>query len=86
MDDHDKIAVIGAGSIGVAWTLVFARRHAVSLYDPDPDRRAQAFIELDAKLETLEHASLLDTPKNKLRQRIKNATTLENAIGDAAHV
>jgi L-gulonate 3-dehydrogenase len=29
-----KIAIVGAGSIGVAWTIVFARAgHDVALYD-----------------------------------------------------
>ena len=44
------IAVVGAGSIGVGWAVVFARAgRDVAVYDPDPARLAAAPAELEAR-------------------------------------
>jgi 3-hydroxyacyl-CoA dehydrogenase len=45
------IAVVGAGSIGVGWAIVFARAgRDVAIYDPDPARLRAAPAELEARV------------------------------------
>ena len=54
------VAVIGGGSIGVAFAVVFARAgHPTAITDPDPERRAAVPGELAAKLASLVDAGLL---------------------------
>jgi L-gulonate 3-dehydrogenase len=46
-----KVAIAGAGSIGVAWAVVFARAgHDVALYEPDAVRREAAPREIAERL------------------------------------
>jgi L-gulonate 3-dehydrogenase len=46
-----KVAIAGAGSIGVAWAVVFARAgHEAALYEPDDARREAAPREIAARL------------------------------------
>lgn len=45
-----KVAIAGAGSIGVAWAVVFARAaHGVAVYEPDDGRREAAPREIAAR-------------------------------------
>lgn len=56
-----RIAVIGAGLIGRAWCIVFARAgHDVRLYDVDAEALARAKIRVDSAAKDLERAGLLD--------------------------
>jgi 3-hydroxyacyl-CoA dehydrogenase len=46
-----KVAIAGAGSIGVAWAVVFARAgHEVALYEPDAARRKEVEARLGVEL------------------------------------
>jgi 3-hydroxyacyl-CoA dehydrogenase len=46
-----KVAIAGAGSIGVAWAIVFARvGHEVALYEPDAARRREVAARLGVTL------------------------------------
>ena len=50
----DRVAIVGAGSIGSSWAIVFARAgHAVALYDPDPTRLPAAAAEIEMRLAAL---------------------------------
>ncbi|WP_404827905.1 3-hydroxyacyl-CoA dehydrogenase [Conexibacter stalactiti] len=81
------IAIVGAGSIGVAWALVFARAgHPVALHDPDPARLAAAPRELDERLATLRAHGLLDEPVQTVAARVGIATELGGALAGALHV
>lgn len=82
-----SIAVVGAGSIGVAWSIVFARAgHPVALYEPDDDRRRQACAEVERRLEALEGAGLLDEPSADVRRRIEPVGDLGSAVEGAVYV
>jgi 3-hydroxyacyl-CoA dehydrogenase len=49
-----RIAIAGAGSIGVGWAVVFARAgHEVVLHDPDAGRRDKAPREIEQRLDAL---------------------------------
>ncbi len=85
--DDRPIAIVGAGSIGVAWALVFAMAgfHA-RLQDPDPVRRANAPQELAAKARQLVASGLCDVSEAEIAKRIQIVDTLAEALADAIHV
>lgn len=81
------VAVIGAGSIGVAWAIVFARGGCrVRLQDPDPARRAAVPGEIEARLTDLDAAGLLPEPAAALAGRIEVVEGLAEALAGAGHV
>jgi L-gulonate 3-dehydrogenase len=82
-----KIAVVGAGLIGRAWSIVFARAgHAVAMYDADADALRKSFILLDRALADLRAAVLLDEEPTATRARIVPAATLAEAVSGAGYV
>lgn len=82
-----KIAVVGAGLIGRAWSIVFARAgHAVAMYDADAAALRQSFVLLDRALADLEAAGLLDEGPAVTRARIVPAATLAEAVDGAVYV
>ena len=83
----DKIAVVGAGLIGRAWAIVFARAgHAVALHDADRAALADSLPVIDAALRDLRNAGLLEEPPSAVRARIRVAGTLDDALDGAAYV
>lgn len=81
------VAVIGAGSIGVAWSIVFARSGMpVRIAEPDPERRARCLGELIGRLEDLQSFGLLDEPVEKLVARVEVFERTEDAAVEADHV
>ncbi|MFP4901003.1 3-hydroxyacyl-CoA dehydrogenase NAD-binding domain-containing protein, partial [Paraburkholderia sp. BR14261] len=56
-----RAGIVGAGSIGVAFAICFARAGwRVRLYDPDAARRAAAPEEIALRLDALTQYALLD--------------------------
>jgi L-gulonate 3-dehydrogenase len=83
----DKIAIVGAGLIGRAWAIVFARAgYPVALYDADRKALQENVPVIDASLGDLRNAGLLDEPASKVRARIRVAGTLDDALDGAAYV
>jgi 3-hydroxyacyl-CoA dehydrogenase len=83
----DKIAVIGAGLIGRAWAIVFARaQHPVALHDADPGALAHNLAGIDASLADMKAAGLLEETPEAIRSRIRAASGLEDALEGAAYV
>ena len=84
---RDRVAIVGGGSIGVAWAIVFARAgHAVSLHDTDPSRLVTAVAELTARLDDLAAAGLVDEPVATVVARMSTNRSLEAAVEGAAHI
>ncbi len=82
-----KIAIIGAGLIGRAWAIVFARAgHTVAVYDADADALGQSLALLEGALADLRAAGLLDEEPAVTRARIAPAATLAEAVSGAAYV
>jgi L-gulonate 3-dehydrogenase len=82
-----RIAVVGAGSMGVAWSIVFARAgHEVALYDPAEERLTAARHELVARLEALEERRLISSPAEAVRGRIALVADLGAAIAGASYI
>ena len=81
------VAVVGAGSIGTGFALVFARAgHEVRLFDIDPERLASAMQTLDRLLADLAAFELLDEPAAAIAARVTAAPALETALADAVFV
>ncbi|PDQ19714.1 3-hydroxyacyl-CoA dehydrogenase [Mesorhizobium sanjuanii] len=82
-----SVAVIGGGSIGVAFAIVFARAgHVVRLNEPDATRRQSIAQILQARLDDLSSYGLLDEPADAILSRIAIVASLSDAVADAAYV
>ena len=81
------VACIGAGLIGRAWAIVFARAgHEVRLWDENPDAPAAARAFAAEMLPELERLGLIDCTAADALGRITPAATLEEALDGAHHV
>jgi L-gulonate 3-dehydrogenase len=81
-----RIGIVGAGSIGGAWAIVFARAgHPVSVYDVDPARLAALPGEIEARVGTLADNGLVDDAA-AITGRISYVSELAAAVADAVHV
>ncbi len=82
-----RVAVIGAGSIGTSWAIVFARGgHPVAVHDPDTERLAAAVEEIAVRLAELEAAGLLVEAGAEVAARVTMHDQLGTALVDAVHV
>ena len=82
-----NVAVVGAGLIGRAWAIVFARAgHAVTIHDADAAALRTSLDTIDASLGDLKAAGLLDEAPATVRARIRPAATLAEAVRDAGYV
>ncbi|MFC7401423.1 3-hydroxyacyl-CoA dehydrogenase [Citricoccus sp. GCM10030269] len=85
--DTEPIAIVGGGSIGVAFALVFARSgHPVTLTDPDAGRREAIPAELRAKLAPLDEAGLLEEAPATIAARVSVEADVATAVAGAALV
>jgi 3-hydroxyacyl-CoA dehydrogenase len=83
----EKIAIIGSGLIGRAWTMVFARAgHPVKMYDSAPGAVDKAIGLIEAGLVELREAGLSDEAPAQIIKRVAAAQSLEDAVGDADYV
>jgi L-gulonate 3-dehydrogenase len=82
-----SVAVVGGGSIGVAWAIVFARAgHPVSVFDPDAQRLELIPGEIAGRLADLHAAQLLDEPPAAIGGRVSVGPDLGRALADAVYV
>ena len=83
----EKIAVVGAGLIGGAWAIVFARAgHAVTVWDPVPGAAEATLTTVRARLGDLSVAGLIEEAPGAVAARISVAATMEACLEGAAHV
>ena len=81
-----KIAVIGAGLIGQAWAIVFARGGCdVQLWDGDQDALASAMGLIAGQMRQLENKGLL-VGASAATARIQVMATLEQALAGVGYV
>ena len=82
-----NVAVIGAGLIGRAWSIVFARAgFQVSLWDQFPLQTTQALAFIADRLPELRAAGLLTDEPDAVLARIKPMASLWETVRDAAYV
>jgi 3-hydroxyacyl-CoA dehydrogenase len=83
----EKIAVVGAGMVGRAWAIVFARAgREVSLYDADSGAVARAQPLIAGGARDLAEAGLIDEAPEVVVARVRPAETIAAALDGAAHV
>lgn len=81
------VAVVGAGSIGVAWAVTFARAGcAVALVDPDAARLPTAAAEVADRIETLAQLELLEDSASVVVKRVRVTDDLRDAVRGVVHV
>ena len=83
---REDVAIVGAGLVGSAWALVFARAGSrVRLYDQDASQLAAAEARIAANAgEMVGHGLLEDAPS--VLARIESRTGLEDAVAGASYV
>jgi L-gulonate 3-dehydrogenase len=82
-----QVAVVGAGLIGRAWSIVFARAgFDVALWDPYPQQIEAALGFISERLPELLEAGLLKEAPAVVADRVRRASTLSEAVRDAEHV
>ncbi len=90
VDDHaapGTIAVIGAGSIGIAWTIVFATAGlSVRVYETDVATREAMLTETQLKLGDLADSGLLEEPIATVLDRVSICDSLADALSGAGYV
>jgi L-gulonate 3-dehydrogenase len=83
----ERIAIIGAGSIGTAWAVVFALAGCdVAIHDQDADRKAMARRELGERLADIGEFIGLPETSAALQARVTFHDALVDAVGSATYV
>ncbi|WP_370869283.1 3-hydroxyacyl-CoA dehydrogenase [Variovorax ginsengisoli] len=81
------VAVVGAGLIGRAWAIVFARAgHPVRLHDADEGTMAASLAYIGERLGELDGFGLLDDPPAVVLARIRCEPDLAQAVRDVVMV
>jgi 3-hydroxyacyl-CoA dehydrogenase len=82
-----RIAIVGAGLIGRAWAIVFARAgNAVTLTDAAPGATQAALEWIDQTLEEMRAYGLIDEAAASVRARVRVAGSLADALDGVAYV
>jgi 3-hydroxyacyl-CoA dehydrogenase len=82
----EKIAIIGAGMIGRAWAVVFARAgRTVALYDTDPGVVEAARSAIAAAARDLADFDLIGEAPETVATRVKPAATIAAALDGAGY-
>lgn len=83
----EKIAIVGAGLIGRAWAMVFARAgHEVAMYDAAPGAVDKALGLIGAGLNESREFGLISETAEAVLARIRAASSLADALKDADYV
>ena len=87
IQEPPRVAIIGAGTIGVGWAVVFAQAgHSVSLHDVDPERLTAARRELADRLTKLASFDLIEETPATIGSRIEASTNLGRTVEGAGYV
>lgn len=85
--ERQSVAIIGGGSIGVGWAIVFAvGGHHVRVFDSDMGRQADARREIRDRLLELEDFGLMSGTSREAAGRISFEDSIESAVDGAGHV
>jgi 3-hydroxyacyl-CoA dehydrogenase len=83
----EKVAVIGGGSIGLGFALVFARAGIqVAIFEPDPNRRTAVMNELLERLLVLREFNLLDRRPEEVCKFVSVVDDLPTAVDGAMFI
>ncbi len=86
-DRRPPVAIVGGGTIGTGWAIVFAAGgHYVRVFDSDAGRLADARQEVLDRLDELEDFGLLSGSPGEAADRIAFVDEIGSAIDRAGHV
>ena len=86
-DTHTHVAIVGAGTIGIGWAIVFARAGLpVRLQDVATTRLERASAEIRARLDAMDEHDLLGETPAAIAARVTPCAGLAGAVGGACHV
>ncbi len=81
------VAIVGGGSIGVGWAVVFARgQQQVNVFEPAPRRRQLFPGELRRRLEALADSGLIEEDVSAVADRVSVSADLPEAVGPSCYV
>jgi len=82
-----KIAIVGAGSIGIGWALHFASHgHAVRLFDVDATQRASVDSRVRERLVLLKDHGLISESIEAIAERVSTHESLSGAVEGADYI
>ncbi len=82
-----RIAIVGAGSIGIGWALHFAAHgHEVRLFDVDANQLALVDQRIKERLEALKAHDLLREEISIIAARISTHDSLASAVSDVEYI
>lgn len=82
-----EIAIVGGGSIGVGFAIVFARAgRRVKIYDASPQRRDVIADEIGARLSDLREYGLIEETNDAVLARVEVCADLAHAVANASLV
>ncbi len=82
----EKIAIVGAGLVGRAWAIVFARGgYPVMLYDTNPDTVVMSLETVESSLNDLQEFDLIAESPSVIRARMTVANSLKEVLDGAAY-
>ena len=85
--DSQCIGIVGAGSIGLAWAIVFATGgYRVRLYDPDQHRLEAARQEFSDRVTDLNKYGLINIDLSSVLRLLSTETDLEKNVAGVVHV
>lgn len=85
--DHKHVGIIGAGSIGLAWAVVFATADFfVQLYDPDRDRLEKSKQEFLDRIIELKKYGLINRDVDSVLNLLSLEDDLEKTVAGVVHV
>jgi len=82
-----KIAIVGAGSIGIGWALHFASHgHEVRLFDVDATQRASVDSRVRERLVLLKDHGLISESIETIAERVSTHESLSGAVEGADYI
>lgn len=83
----EKIAIVGAGSIGIGWAIVFARAgYSISLFDVDQIQIASSATRIDERLTLLSRHNLLKEDIAVISSRVSATADMKLALSGAGYI
>lgn len=83
----EKIALVGAGLVGRAWAIVFARAgYSVTLFDTNQEVLQKSLETVQSNLQDLKEFGLIKEEPAAIRARMTTAATLEAALDGVDYV
>ena len=82
-----KFSIVGSGSIGIGWAIVFARAgYKVKVYDIEESALRNFEIQVKNRLELLDENKLLTSSPKKIMAKIQTTLDLAEAVAGADYV